>query len=411
MNLLPSRRVCGAIFSLSVAAFWIVPGTTLVRADPLVWDSSGANPNAPADGWGNWDTTAGNAVWSNVETAPAGAAQDSVWNNAANNVAVFGNEIAGGMISIDNGNVTASGLTFNDTAGNSSLGYNIVNNGVAGNTLTLSGSSPTITTNANAEIEAVIAGSSGFTKEGIGTLTLSTDESGTGTNTYTGPVTVAAGTMDLIGSAGSTVITGNLTIGSEAAVVTEAANMIASTSQVVVNGTLAIGSGGQPSGESIAGLSGSGLVELSQAPTPALTLNLTQSETFSGTFSGQGSIAINSAQSNVAEILTSTTPFNQAVTVNGGIFSVQALTNLEATLNGGTFRYTGTGGTSGGQLALGPNGGTLDASGTGALTTTGGGQIQTIGSGSRTLTLTGSSTAANTFDIGLEDPVEAPRVW
>ncbi|GAT34384.1 fibronectin-binding autotransporter adhesin [Terrimicrobium sacchariphilum] len=165
MHLPTSSRfyVCGL---LAFAAL-----SSALRADSLTWDSSGLNPNAPVDGAGAWDTST--ALWSNGSV-------DSIWDNAGNNTAVFGSSNgAAGTVTV--GTITAGGITFNPATSGSYL--------LSGGTLTLGGSTPTITTNANAEIASAIAGTTGLTKEGSGVLTLS------GTNTFTGGLKLNAGTV------------------------------------------------------------------------------------------------------------------------------------------------------------------------------------------------------------------------
>ena len=160
--------------------------SSTLRADSLTWDSSGLNPNAPVDGAGAWDTST--ALWSNGSV-------DSIWNNAGNNTAVFGsNNGAAGTVTV--GTITAGGLIFNAATSGSYL--------LSGGTLTLGGSTPTITTNANAEIASVIAGTTGLTKEGSGVLTLS------GTNTFTGGLKLNAGTVGF--SAAANLSSGAITL-------------------------------------------------------------------------------------------------------------------------------------------------------------------------------------------------------
>src|SRR5215212_1823238 len=53
----------------TVAALW----TSSALAQTLTWDASGANPAAPTDGSGNWNTTT-DANWSN-------GVSDSAWVN------------------------------------------------------------------------------------------------------------------------------------------------------------------------------------------------------------------------------------------------------------------------------------------------------------------------------------------
>jgi len=150
----------------AVAASGMAQGAT------LTWDSSGANPANPVDGAGTWDTAT--ALWSN-------GLSDLVWNNAANDTAVFGNANgAAGTVTLGTG-ITVGGLIFNAPgSGNYTL---------SGTTITLAGSTPTITTNVNATINSGIAGSAALTKSGTGTLVLG------GTNTYSGGTVINAGTL------------------------------------------------------------------------------------------------------------------------------------------------------------------------------------------------------------------------
>ncbi|HET6440910.1 MAG TPA: autotransporter-associated beta strand repeat-containing protein, partial [Phycisphaerae bacterium] len=136
-------------------------------ATSLIWDADGTPPYGGA---GTWDTTS--PYWYNSSTPGY-----QPWVNANNDDAVFGT--SGGTVSLGTG-ITVHNLTFDTT------GYLIQSD-----TLTLAGTTPTITANANAAISSVIAGSAGLTKTGAGTLTLS------GANTTTGGVTLGAGTLNI----------------------------------------------------------------------------------------------------------------------------------------------------------------------------------------------------------------------
>ncbi len=85
-------------------------------------------------------------------------------------------------------------LVFGDTDIGSAAGWTLANNSVAGNTLTLAGTTPRVSVNAlgtgkDATISAVVAGSDGLTKDGTGTLALS------GANTYSGETVISNGTI------------------------------------------------------------------------------------------------------------------------------------------------------------------------------------------------------------------------
>jgi fibronectin-binding autotransporter adhesin len=72
-------------------------------------------------------------------------------------------------------------------------------------------------------------------------------------------------------------------------------------------------------------------------------------------------------------------------------------------LNGGTLRYTGATTTTAKQFTLGGSGGSLDASGSGAVAFTSGSAVAFTGSGNRTLTLAGTNTGDNTLAAVIGD--------
>ncbi|MCW1925731.1 autotransporter-associated beta strand repeat-containing protein [Luteolibacter arcticus] len=163
-----SSHVKFATWSLCLSAAGLI---SAVHAATLTWDASGANPAAPTDGPGTWDTTVAN--WSN-------GAADIAWPDTAADVAVFGaNNGAAGSITVDM--VTVNGITFN-AAGSGT--YEL-----AGGMVTLDGTTPTLTANVDATIASPIAGTVGLTKAGTGILTLS------GINFYSGSTAVTAGTL------------------------------------------------------------------------------------------------------------------------------------------------------------------------------------------------------------------------
>ena len=119
--------------------------------------------------------------------------------------------------------LSVGGLTFGDTAPATTGGWTLDNNGNAANTLTLLGTAPAITVHTlgagkSATISTVMAGSSGMSKAGPGTLVL------TGFNTYTGGTVVNAGTLQLAAGSATGAIRGALTIHSGASVISSAAS-------------------------------------------------------------------------------------------------------------------------------------------------------------------------------------------
>ncbi len=148
---------------------------TASAASTLYWDGGTADILTDGDGASNGGAGTWNVALTNWD---AGVAPHVAWVNANDDTAIFGGGAAG-TVSLGAA-ISANALTFSTT------GYLVQTN-----TLTLSGTTPTITTDpgVSATISSAIDGSSGLTKAGAGTLTLS------GTNIYTGGTTVSAGTL------------------------------------------------------------------------------------------------------------------------------------------------------------------------------------------------------------------------
>lgn len=191
------------------------------EAAPFTWTSSGTSPLA--DGSGSWNATGG-TNWFNGTTYGA-------WGNTNADTATFGvGSGAAGTITV--GGVTTNGITFN-TAGSG-------NYTLSSGTVTLAGSTPTITVNANGTttLTSVLAGSAGLTKTGARTLTLS----GSQANTYSGTTTVSAGVLNLNKTAGVTAIPGSLAI-SNAIVTFGTSNQVADSAAVTMSGASSIFNG------------------------------------------------------------------------------------------------------------------------------------------------------------------------
>jgi fibronectin-binding autotransporter adhesin len=165
-----ARRRAAAL--LAVAAASTIAGVfspTSAVAGVFTWDPVG--DASGSGGVGTWDTTT--SEWLN--------GTDTTWpdtNSSITSTAVFGG--TGGAVAIQSAGIYANGLTFNST------GYVL-----GGGTLNIGGTTPTITTNANATIGSVIAGSGGLITSGSGTLIL------TQGNSYSGGTTISGGTLQL----------------------------------------------------------------------------------------------------------------------------------------------------------------------------------------------------------------------
>jgi autotransporter-associated beta strand protein len=147
--------------------------SSVAHAAPLTWDggpSASTTDDLITPGAGTWTT--GGTKWDDGIVNSL----NGTWANGDD--ATFGG--TAGTVTVSGG-VNAHNITFQ-------TGYT-----VAASTLTLSGTTPTITTDTgvSASIGSVIAGTAGLTKTGAGTLTL------TSVNSYTGGTIVNGGTLKL----------------------------------------------------------------------------------------------------------------------------------------------------------------------------------------------------------------------
>lgn len=159
------------------------------------------------------------AIWTN----PAGGTWDTA-PNWADSLVPNGAGIATDFTTVDptadatvnlTSPRTVGSLAFSDTNPATPAGWTLANNGTAANTLTLAGSSPTVTvagldSTKSASITAIVAGSSGLAKQGAGTLTLGA------ANTFSGSSTVNAGTLRISNASAMGSITNGTTVNSGA---------------------------------------------------------------------------------------------------------------------------------------------------------------------------------------------------
>lgn len=272
------------------------------------------------------------------------------------------------------------------------------------------------TSNGSGSFSGAITSQINLIKAGSGTQTLS------GGNSYGGSTAVQNGVLALTTGSnrlptGTTVTLGNSTD----------------------SGKLTLGSGGTAASQTVAGLltSGTGTANAvvgGSTATSILTINNTGSHTFAGTLGGAGTNENNLAliKSGAGTlILTGTNTFTgntagpdyTGVRITGGTVSTDnvALNNnpsgigggsASLGLSGGTFKYTGAGGTLERRIELGTAAGSaIDASGTGALVwnNTGGFGGAGVG-GARTLTLKGTSTSLNTMGVVIANPGNSSNV-
>ncbi|BCU77326.1 autotransporter-associated beta strand repeat-containing protein [Luteolibacter sp. LG18] len=87
---------------------------------------------------------------------------------------------------------TVNGILFDDTGASGDVAMTLSNNSVAGNTLTLAGTTPSMDVTGSLSISGVLAGNTAWTKTGTGTLNLANVA-----NTSTAGVSVTGGTLQL----------------------------------------------------------------------------------------------------------------------------------------------------------------------------------------------------------------------
>jgi fibronectin-binding autotransporter adhesin len=166
--------------SLGVVALVALPSPTQAQ-QTVYWDANG--PQAGSGGNGDWNTTSTNQVWSQSNSDVLGPYGPWVNDPANPNNAIFGVTAPGttttaGTITLT-GPITVHNMTFQSV-------HNWVLNG---GTLTLAGTTPTISTPGNTTINSIIAGTAGLTKTGVSALFLN------GTNTFSGGIALNGGSI------------------------------------------------------------------------------------------------------------------------------------------------------------------------------------------------------------------------
>jgi fibronectin-binding autotransporter adhesin len=228
-------------------------------------------------------------------------------------------------------------------------------------------------------------------KNGVGELVLG------GNNTYTGGTVVNRGT--LTGTLGTAFGSGPLTVNST------------SGDATTVNLSTTAGTGvGSLSGT----ISGAGSSAAINNGGQLFTVNQTSNGTYPGVINGTGGLTKNGA---ATLALSGASNFAGPVTINAGTLSVNGIADggvnsplgtggaaaSDLVLNGGTLQYTGGAVSLNRQFTLTTAGGTIDSSGSGAMTLANTAAVPFSGSGARTLTLAGSNTGANTLAAQLVD--------
>ena len=266
---------------------------------------------------GTWNLD-GNSVW-NVATDPPWAG--AIIADGTGDTADFStiDITADRTVSLDTAR-TIGNLSFGDTNTATAGGWILNNNGNPANILTLAGT-PVITVNAlaagkEATISAVLTGTSGLTKSGAGTLTLSA------ANTYTGGTTVNAGIL----KAGTTTAFGT-------AAGASIAFGPATTGKVQLN-NFDMTFVGLNSNTSV----GAPIVENGGATAKTLTINNAVANTYAGIFQkgGAGNLAITKTGAGLLTLTgSSATTIGGNIIVDGGSLTLSSngdLTNAVGTV-------------------------------------------------------------------------------
>jgi len=406
----------------------------------LYWDTSSASGITP--GSGTWDagTTSMWATSSNPGTTAPGLWTDgngAIFNagTGTNTVTISGvvapsalsntgiTTISSGTLSSLSGGITTSGtLTINSAMKlTPTSGYNYFQGtGVLNLNGPISELSQTTLRLAN-------------TGSGLTTFTLG------GTNTFTGGIqirnTVAGGTTNLILNSVAAAGAGGFGFGRQSDSYSSTLILTANlaTSGTFTQNLIMTGSEGN---QEIVNSSGAGTATFTGAMQFAAALgssgqfgqkgNLdfrlgglnTGSNTFQTVILDSGGVTTLTKQDAGTWVLTGANTYTGATTITGGGLVVSQLANggsnsnlgassniaTNLVFNGGTLKYTGTAQNTDRLFSVGTSGGTIDASGSGALNLTNTG---TMGfnsqTGARTLILTGTNTGANTLATVIGD--------
>ncbi len=236
----------------------------------------------------------------------------------------------------------------------------------------------------------VISGVGGLTKVGTGMATLSH------ANTYTGATIVNTGTLQAGVATSAFGNNSSVTTADIASAILDLNNLNETIGSVSGGGTtggnVTLGSGTLTTGGDNTSTNYAGVI----SGTGGLTKNGSGTQTLSGT---------SNSYSGVTTLNTGALSFSTIADggSNSGIGAATAA-NTNLILNGGTLQYTGAAANSDHLFSVGTSGGTLDASGSGALNLTGAGAMGFNGqAGTRTLTLTGTNAGNNTLTSVIGD--------
>jgi len=377
----------------AIGDYGVGAATALTKAGTGTWVLTGANTYTGAT-----TVSAGTLSFSTIKDVNGGASALGAPTNATDGTIAIGAGTVGGVIKyVGVGGTsfastnrainlagTTGGATIDQSGPPGTLTFtsDFTATGSGAKTLTLQGS-----TSGTGVISGKIVDSTGgatsLTKAGTGTWTLS------GANTYTGTTTVSAGTLayganDVIATGAVTVSGGTLSLGIYSDEV----------------GTVTVSTSGSITGSGT--LTSTGTFEMKSGTVSAILA---------------GAVPLNKTTTASTVTVNSLNTYTGATTISAGILSVGTLGGgsvasalgqssddaANLVLNGGTLKYTGGAATSTRLFSVGASGGTIDASGAGVLNLSNTGSMGFVSTGARTLTLTGTSTGANTLAAVIGD--------
>ena len=151
-------------------------GISSASAADRYWDNNGTALGFGTAG-GTWGSSSN---WNDLSGGGAGTFSTTITTSDIGNFGTSTDGLSAGTVSVT-GTPVANGLVFGSASGHITL---------SGGSISLGGTTPTITVNNAANtIASVIAGSAGVIKNGTGTVTF------TANNTFTGGLTINAGTV------------------------------------------------------------------------------------------------------------------------------------------------------------------------------------------------------------------------
>jgi fibronectin-binding autotransporter adhesin len=427
----PSDTVTGADikgFTLTLTSPSGAGGTIVVSGD--IYNSTGSGKVTVGTGASITSTVtlSGNNTYTGNTTVQSG----STLNINSATALGTGGLTSGGNFTINNtsgGTVTnANNNTLSLSSGSMTFtGTNSLNFGTGAVSLP-SNTTRTITVNANTlTLGGVIAqnGTAGVTKAGAGTLALTNSAS-----TYSGTTTINGGTLEVTKLANGT---SNSSIGNP--------NTQAAVALVISGGTLRYVGGGDSTNRLFTFDANGATIDASGSANAALSFSNSGNLTVSGT--GNRTLTLTGASTggntmvpvipNPSSGITSVTKsgagkwatgtvntYTGVTTITGGVLNPGALADngtasgigaggavpsaADLVLNGGTLQYTGTAVSTNRLFSVGTSGGTIEASGSGAVNFSGSGSMGfNSQSGARTLNLTGSNTGDNILAAAIGD--------